>query len=119
MRTNIKVIEDVSRDRARSDTIVISLNEERFQSEYMNQRKISNIPILPGVKPRLKYVAVVCEGKKDAPLFVSPVEEISFEDDGDGHLLSVSEQTVQLHINLEKDTRYMPLYARALKKGPK
>lgn len=103
-------------ERAGSDTIVVSLNEDRFFHEFIREREVHEIPVLPGSRSRLRYVAVKRIEQQDKPLYISRIETIGEEMEGHGHRLYLAPKISQLNIDtkgLLEFSHSHPAYARA------
>lgn len=114
LRTNLESIEFISKERSRSDTIVIALSEDRFHQEFLHSRLVQGVPILAGSKARLRFAAIVREGRHEAPLYISRIEDIQFDQDGHGHMISLSSDFVEMDKQIGHSDFCMPLYAKAV-----
>lgn len=103
-------------ERSLSDTIVLSLNEERFFKEYIGERSIREIPILPGSKSRLRYVAIKRTDREDKPFYISRIVAIEGEPEGHGHRLLLAPEISKLNLETQNCVGLVPSYAKALKR---
>lgn len=101
-------------ERSLSDTIVLSLSEERFFKEYIGERIICEIPILPGSKSRLRYVAIKRNERDDKPLYISRISSIEGEIEGHGHRLYLAPKIFTLEVESKTPIGLVPSYAKAL-----